>query len=280
MTVSLAWIRVLRGGTEELVFASDSRLRGGYAWDTAQKIFPLAGINAVLSFAGDTALALPVIDQIVASCENYPQARSGATDVAELRTHILNILNSMRNRFVAAAPAEVKSMDRQTIFLFGGYSHAHGELLLWRLWFDPTVKRFWHEPPRAWHHESRWSRLKDWRRTRKYFCFAGDCYHEFKAHLSRVIQAGRGNVPSFDMEPLQALVSMLKTQTADGLIGGAPQMVKVYPSRTYLPFAVRWGDGNGVHLYGRPLLAYEKTLYPVLDPESLSVFYPLEDIKN
>jgi hypothetical protein len=171
-------------------------------------------------------------------------------------------------------------MDRETVFLYGGYSHTQRTFLLWRLSFDPHLGRFWHEPPRAWRHVSKWSGLTQWRRTRKWLCFAGDYYPEFRAHLSRVIANGRGNVPSFDMEPLQALVNMLVGQNEDSLIGGAAQVVKVYASRTYRPFAIRWGEPAAVHLYGRPLLDYERTLYPILDPVNLSVFYPLEDMRN
>ena len=60
-------------------------------------------------------------------------------------------------------------------------------------------------------------------------------------------------------------------------------MLKVYKSRTILPFAFKWRDGREkkTYLYGRPLLDYERTTFPILDPENLSeVLYPLEHIRN
>ncbi len=58
MTLSLAWIRSV-GTVEELVFASDSRLRGGQVWDCCPKIMTLPRTDCLISFAGDTSYAYP-----------------------------------------------------------------------------------------------------------------------------------------------------------------------------------------------------------------------------
>ncbi len=87
------------------------------------------------------------------------------------------------------------------------------------------------------------------------------------------------------MEPFEVLVQMLgngdfttRTTAGTGLIGGAPQLTKVYRYGSALPFAVEW-EGC-LHLHGRRLLAYEKTLNPILDVASSAVRYPMDSIVN
>ncbi len=63
MTLSVAWIRKVKN-TEELVIATDSRLRWGRAWDCCPKIIPLVRQDSVLCFAGNTQYAYPMMVQI------------------------------------------------------------------------------------------------------------------------------------------------------------------------------------------------------------------------
>lgn len=75
MTIYVACLRKLPKAAE-LVFISDSRLSGGYSWDTAKNsFFPVTGLNAVLSFAGPTGLALPVVHRIRATCDKIQRVR-------------------------------------------------------------------------------------------------------------------------------------------------------------------------------------------------------------
>lgn len=64
MTLCAAWIRQANDDEgKELVFATDSRLRGGEAWDTGLKLFDLGRSDCMLCFAGDTRRAYPLILQ-------------------------------------------------------------------------------------------------------------------------------------------------------------------------------------------------------------------------
>ncbi|OYU16449.1 MAG: hypothetical protein CFE37_00130 [Alphaproteobacteria bacterium PA4] len=68
-----------------------------------------------------------------------------------------------------------------------------------------------------------------------------------------------------NFQPLEALSCLLKSQDRNSSIGGSPQVVKVYRHRNYLPYAVKdTTTDEKVSLFGRPLLAYERTFYPVL----------------
>lgn len=282
MTISIAWIRTLPGGAEELVFASDSRLRGGYEWDTAQKVFPLPGLNAVISFAGDTALALPIVHQILSSCENHAPIKTGASDIHDVFGHVLQLVNSMRADFSQANPQLLKEMDESTFFIIGGYSHVTRSLYFCRLNYSQRRKKFSRTRPTSWLHGVEPVKIKG-RRSRKIMAFAGDYCHEFYNRLRARLRRERTGF--FDMEPLEVLIGMLRENGVAGgfdAIGGAPQMVKVYESRNYLPYAVRWNyrGAQTVHLFGRPFMKYEKTVYPILDPGDMDIVYPLSLASN
>ncbi|GGF66889.1 hypothetical protein GCM10011332_21250 [Terasakiella brassicae] len=267
MTISIAWIRKLPDG-EELIFASDSRLSGGYQWDTAQKIFPLAGINAVISFAGDCDLAIPLVHQIKSSCENYGQFRDGSVDIHEVKGHILRIINDMRKNFAHAAPGVLEEMDKKTKILLGGFSFQKKRLVFWRLSHNRSIGEFAAENPTKWH------KAYD---SRKLFVFCGDHYDEFHKNLA-LKSWGDDSIEYFDKEPLEVLIDMLQSEEYNA-IGGSPQMVKVYEHRNFLPFAFKWNTSKGmkVHLFGRPFMEYEKTTYPIMDSK-MGILYPLQHL--
>src|SRR4051812_18193212 len=94
MTLSMAWVRTLRS-RQELVFASDSRLRGGEAWDCCPKILRLPRTDALLSFAGATWRAYPMMLQLISGIEFYPPSRDRRTDIAAAAQHCARIVNQM-----------------------------------------------------------------------------------------------------------------------------------------------------------------------------------------
>jgi hypothetical protein len=63
MTLTAAWVRNLTE-SEELVVATDSRLRFGREWDCCPKLFTPPRSDAVISFAHNTAFAYPMIQQV------------------------------------------------------------------------------------------------------------------------------------------------------------------------------------------------------------------------
>ena len=115
MTVRLAWIGRVGESARDLVFASDSRLRMADAWDTAQKVFPLNGLNALVSFAGHTELALPVIKQLQNSVENAPRLSSGAQDIQGAKGHFIRVLNHMRDQYSDQIHDELVRMDKAPV---------------------------------------------------------------------------------------------------------------------------------------------------------------------
>jgi hypothetical protein len=69
-----------------------------------------------------------------------------------------------------------------------------------------------------------------------------------------------------NFQPLEALSILLKRQDRHSAIGGSPQVVQVYRHRNFLPYAVRMSSKvQTTSLFGRPLLPYERTFYPVIN---------------
>jgi hypothetical protein len=73
MTLGMAWVRTK--GTTQLLVASDSRLSGGRYWDSNPKIILLPRSDCVMSFAGDTNDAYPLMFRSRASASDPRGAR-------------------------------------------------------------------------------------------------------------------------------------------------------------------------------------------------------------
>lgn len=113
MTLSIAWLRTV-GSVEELVFASDSRLRSGEAWDCCPKILTLPRSDCLISFAGSTAYAYPLMLQMARAIEFYPASSDRRVDIAHLKGHTLRVFNHenspscpARHRSNSNSPASV-----------------------------------------------------------------------------------------------------------------------------------------------------------------------------
>lgn len=141
MTLALAWLRKV-GSTEELLMATDSRLRFGCAWDCCPKVFPLARGDSAISFAGNTMYAYPIVLQIRAAVEHHRVSLSRAQDLTDLKGHILRIANDMCSQ-IHDLPAGQNTPDTPDVdFLLGGFSWKRNAFVLWRLHFDGHIKRF------------------------------------------------------------------------------------------------------------------------------------------
>ena len=262
MTLSLAWIRTV-GGIEELIVATDSRLRSPFTWDCCPKIAPLSRGDAAICFAGETYLAYPVMIQLQNALRLHPKSQNRATDLKDLKGYFLEVLNGMRAH-MRELPSDPKAVGEQTtFFILAGYSWRDSEFLIWTLHFDPNINRFTFRP-------ASWWKGSD---PRKKLALIGDATDEAKERLiARLRDSGKLESGGFDMEPLQVLRDMIR-EDGHASIGGAPQLVKVYKHLNATPFGVLWPDSSsGARtLLGRPLLDYEISSFPMLDPDTLEV---------
>jgi len=258
MTISLAWMRSVNT-VKELVVLTDSRLGFGCRWDCCPKLQALPRGDSVVCFAGDTMYAYPIMLQINAAVAQHPRLLSRGMDIEDLKGHLLRILNAMTD-LVQDLPPGIKN-EPETTFLLAGWSWRSSNYRVWLLHFDPHIKKFTFRPSRKWKGQN-----KD-----KYLAYPGDCGDDFKHRLIELLRSkNKLESDGFDMEPFEVLRDMLRSGKYD-LIGGAPQIMKVYRHSSTMPYAVFWPNkaSNQISLLGRPMLDYEKSEYLVLDPDTL-----------
>jgi hypothetical protein len=232
MTISIAWVRKV-GTIEELVVASDSRLSFGCRWDCCPKVLALPRGDAVISFAGNTLYAYPVMLQVVSAVSQHPRLLRRGMNLDDLKGHLLRVLNGMVS-LIHDLPSNADS-EPDTSFLFGGWSWNRNRFKVWLLHYDANLNKFIFRPT------SRWTGLN----RDKVFAFTGDYKAEYKQRLIALLRKKKKlESGGFDMEPLETLRDMLRDASFD-LIGGAPQIMKVYKSSSTRPYAVFWPNKAG-----------------------------------
>lgn len=243
MTLTMAWVRST-GGIEELVIASDSRLRP-FAWDAAPKIMPLPRNDSVIAFAGSTFYAYPMMIQVVNTVASWDKALNRRQPLEELKGHLIRVLNRMLEE-MNDLPPEIPEVP-DAFFLLAGFSWKSQEFQLWTLHFDSgRGGAFTFRPA------SRWKRGNQ----AKVLAIVGDHVAEAKARLTEMLkELGKLTSGGFDMEPFKVLSDMVDSHEYD-TIGGHLQLVKIYRHLQVVPFVI---ERNGVRsLLGRPLLDYEQ----------------------
>ena len=120
MTLGIAWVRVVKG-TRELLVASDSRLSGGQHWDANAKIMLLPRTDAVISFAGATADAYPLMRANLQFDFNVSASNQSVNGLSALRGHLVRVFNHSR-KFIQGLPrGQIQPDNPEAVFLLSGY---------------------------------------------------------------------------------------------------------------------------------------------------------------
>jgi len=245
MTLTMAWVRKV-GQTEEMIIASDSRLRSLGAWDAAPKIIPLPRGDAAIAFAGETNYAYPMMIQVINSINSYANALSRRQPLAELKGHLIRVINLMLDQ-LNDVPTELRESPA-AFFLLAGYDWTTSDFKIWKLHFDESIGRFTFRPASPWRGEGN---------DEKVLSIIGDEIGAARDFILGQLRTSDGvRSGAFDMEPMRALAFMIDSEQFYS-IGGHIQMVKVYKTMQCVPFTI---SRNGTRsLLGRPLLEYEKS---------------------
>lgn len=262
MTLGISWVRVV-GGTRELVVASDSRLSGGEAWDSNPKIMLLPRSDAVLSFAGHTRDAYPLMLQAFNAVAMYPPAQTRAMDIQHLKGHLIRVFNRSRE-FITNLPSRQKKPDNpEAQFVLSGYSWRSKKFHVWTLYFDPHLDRFTFRPA------TQWRAQEDDGFKLVTYVGSKQATDEAKERLKDLLRS-RNKIKSgsFDMEPFEVLRDIIRDKCCAD-VGGPPQVVKIYEHLNAAPIGVYWPnrESGTISILGRPLMYYEKTRWGVIDPD-------------
>lgn len=262
MTLSMAWVREV-GDVQELVLATDSRLRSPFTWDCCPKIIPLARNDSALCFAGPTYVAYPIMLQLQAMLRLHAKSLSRAADLHDVKGRFLEVMNGMRSEMSELPSDPEGAGETTTFFILAGYSWRRSEFAIWTLHFDKSIDAFTFRPATPWGGID----------GRRLTAVVGDQVPDAKARLTGMLRAsGKLTSGGLDMEPLAVLRDMIR-ERVDPAIGGAPQVVKIYRHMNVTPFGVFWPDraSNRVTILGRPLLDYEVPNGGVIDPDSFHI---------
>jgi len=288
MTISIAWTRKV-SNYEELVFVSDSRLTGGKKFDACPKILALPRTDCAIAFANTSGDAFSMMIQLSLAIDAYPPARKRQFELNLLLEHAVSVFNGMLEKIsltgIKGNPGSAKT-DAQ--FLFGGFSWREKKFRLWTIFYSPENQRFVSAPARALAIDRRKKTIIFKGRQSKRFvklgniAFVGDQARAAKKLLFKRLssEVASGSPPyKIDMEPFEVVRDMLRNPSlqqegAQGSIGGAPQILKVFQYSRTSSFAVFWPNRSGVaHLHGRPALPYENLDQISLDPDTLRSVY-------
>jgi hypothetical protein len=277
MTIGAAWIS---GSSEsqQLWLATDSRLSGDeYIWDDCPKIMPLPRRDAVAAFSGYTGQAYPLMLQCSNAISGYRAASDGTLDFSRAVAHLQRVMNSMMDHIypdplVSGASASKRpfSSDSDTLVI-GGYSRQRRGLVIRALRYDAGENqwRFEHIRSRIGAGRQRVIKVFGDSRARNRFVYL------LVKHLKELGVHGE-DVP-FNLEPLEVMAAFLRLPECitghqwpmdrrPSTIGGAPQVVQLYPGGRATPLAVHWDTGGvpGVFIMGRRAFSYERLDVPLV----------------
>jgi hypothetical protein len=276
MTIVVAWERRLPRYSE-IIFCSDSRLTGGGNIDVCQKLFTLPREDAAIAFCGSTLIAYPLIHQFTSYIKHFKKNVDRALDASELPGRFCDLINKFLKHYID--PVDLITELRETSFLIGYFSWKLGRPFVYRISYDAGQREYVAV-------RSRFPKSKSQELHRNgQFGFIGDLRHNYLDTLMEIMnKSGR---PIFNMQPFEAVSMMLGDGTYverkmkyKGVIGGAPQMLKIYPFLRTIEFAIFWPSREEGKLYlnGRETFEYEKIHVPHLDASTLEIHYPLGEI--
>ena len=266
MTICIAWIRKVNN-CEELVFASDSRLRYGEYWDQCPKIMSFERQHCALAFAGHTYYAYPLMMQVYYAINQYYKIKSRAMDINDLNGYLLRSINSLSSSIVYDAKGNFSKDIVQNEFIFGGYLWTEKKFKLWMFKYDEEKNAFQKHSP-----------FKNFLGKFGKIAIIGDKQKEFKNKLCKFLNEKYGAKCSnyigrgFDMEPFEVLRNMLLEADSGSTIGGAPQIIKVYQYMNSRPLGVYWPQKDNYDVFknrtllGRKVPDFEDTEYWFMDP--------------
>jgi hypothetical protein len=192
------------------------------------------------------------------------------------------------NRFIGAheeaVPDDFQADLLTTSFLFGGWSWKRSRFYIWRLFYDPALKRYVASAPTV------ARQFGSGQSDPVELAHIGDYRPDFMRRLHHVLNEkiemaqNASAAITLDYEPLAVLAEMLvdpdytdRKRDLKGLIGGGPQVMKVYPYLRTLTYAVEW-DHKGKFVYvqkGRVIADFELFTNPGIDPFTGQVRKPV-----
>ena len=264
MTLCVAWIRQANG-TEELVFATDSTLTGGEKWDHGIKLFELPRKDCLLSFAGSTARAYPLILNLVSSITFDKHLDSPSTNIEEVLKHIAELFTDLIRRIVKEIVSEdIHELRSGARFVFGGWDWQRGLFRVWELFYSKEVEGFL------------FKEITDDDTKTRFYTFVGDAQQDdfseqTKKRFQKLLIDEDKLDSKLDMEPLK-LLREIALDASIREVGGSLQIAKVYKSSRTEFFGITWPSSDSPpYFQGRKYNQVTKPPVRYLNPETFEI---------
>lgn len=219
MTLCVAWIRQA-SDIEELVFATDSALTGGEKWNHGIKLFELPRKDCLLSFAGNTARAYPLILNLVSSITFDKYLFSASTPIEEVLKHIGELFTELIQEIEREiGPEDIHDTAR---FIFGGWDWHLNLFRVWELFYSEQADSFLSKE------------VTDDDPETRFYTFLGyakpDDFENLVEEEFQQLLIDEDKLDSkLDMEPLK-LLRKIALDPKIREVGGSLQIAKVYKS--------------------------------------------------
>jgi len=221
MTLCVAWIRQVND-IEELVFATDSTLTGGEKWDNGIKLFELPRKDCLLSFAGNTARAYPLILNLISSISFDKHLESTSINISEVLQHISELFTSLIKTIGQEISSEnIHELRGSAQFIFGGWDWQKGIFRVWRLFYSQEAEGFL------------FNEITNDNSKTRFYTFIGEAQIDIVDDAKRrfhqmLIEEGKVD-SKLDMEPLKILREVALDASIRE-VGGSLQIAKIYKS--------------------------------------------------
>lgn len=252
MTLCIGWIRRFKE-TEEICLASDSCFSGGQRFYAAPKLFPISRGDCAIACAGDTMYSMPIVNHISHAIEINGPIKDRSYDIL----HIVHLIEDITNKCLFEEKEEQCNDVEGPNFsmILAGYSWIKKESRLFIISYNKQLKRMvaqkastiWGVPLAV---------IGDYELIPKVI-WALKCAFE---------NAGIKKNDTLGYQPLDVLSEYINDKSIT-TVGGALQMLRVYPFMQVKPVGFYYPKEKQIYYYGRPLLKYETFPFPIYDIE-------------
>ncbi len=264
MTLCVAWVRQA-SDTEELVFATDSTLTGGEKWDHGIKLFELPRKDCLLSFAGSTARAYPLVLNLISSITFDRYLDSAFAHIEEVLKHIAELFTELIQKIVKEISSEdIHNLRSEAHFIFGGWDWRRGLFRVWKLFYAKEVESFLFDE------------ITNDDSKMRFYTLIGDANQDdfiesTKQRFQNLLITEDKMDSKLDMEPLKLLREIALDKNIRE-VGGSLQIAKVYKSGRTEFFGISWPSSDSPpYFQGRKYNQATKPPVRYLDPNTFEI---------
>ena len=228
-------------------------------------MFELPRKDCLLSFAGSTARAYPLVLNLISSITFDRYLDSPSAHIEEVLKHIAELFTELIQKIVKEINSEdIHNLRSEAHFIFGGWDWRRGLFRVWRLFYAEEVESFLFDEI-----------TNDDSKTR-FYTFIGDANQDdfiesTKRRFQKLLITEDKMDSKLDMEPLKLLREIALDKNIRE-VGGSLQIAKLYKSGRTEFFGISWPSSDSPpYFQGRKYNQATKPPVRYLDPNTFEI---------